>query len=81
MEPPLEDVVAADASADALTRTSTCTVAAGGSGRDYFGWLGVLRRRAPHARRADDWDFEDGIVMDSESVCVQEKRRVKARSS
>jgi hypothetical protein len=36
MEPPLEDVVAADASADALTRASTCTVAAGGTGLDYF---------------------------------------------
>ena len=74
MGPPWEDVVAADESADALTRTSTCTVAAGGAGRDYFGWLGVLRRRAPHTRRADERDFEVRIVTDSESVCVQEKR-------
>jgi len=81
MKPPLEDVVAADASADALTRASTCTVAAGGTGLDYFRWWSVLRRRAPHTRGADGYGDREVTVMDSESVRVQEKRRVKARSS
>jgi hypothetical protein len=45
----------------------------------YVEELEILRRRAPHARMAGS--SRDIVVMDSESVCVQEKRQVKARSS
>jgi hypothetical protein len=45
----------------------------------YVRWLDVLRRR-PAVGPVDQL-FEVQRIMDSESVCVQEKHRVKARSS
>jgi hypothetical protein len=66
--------------AGALTRPSTCTVAAGLCPDVYVRWWCVLRRRAVVDRLR--WLVERGFeVKDSESACVQEKRRMKARSS
>jgi len=66
--------------ADALTRPPTCTVAAGICPDVYVGWWYVLRRRAVVDRLK--WLVKNGFeVKDSESAYVQEKRRVKARSS
>jgi hypothetical protein len=63
--------------AGALTRPSTCTVAAGLCPDVYVRWWCVLRRRAGFDRLK--WLIEKGFeVKDSESACVQEKRLVKA---
>jgi hypothetical protein len=80
MKPPLEGVVARGLAAGALTRPLTCTVAAGLCPDVYVRWWCVLRRRAVVDRLR--WLGVDGFeVKDSENVFVQEKRRVKARSS
>lgn len=66
--------------ADALTRPSTCTVVAGLCPDVYVTWWCVLRRRSVVDRLK--WLIEKEFeVKDSESACVQEKRRVKAQSS
>jgi hypothetical protein len=72
--------IARGLAAGALTRPSTCTVAAGICPDDYVRWWCILRRRSVTDRLkwfVEEW-FED---KDSESACVQEKRRMKARSS
>jgi hypothetical protein len=64
----------------ALTRPSTCTVAAGLCPDVYVRWWCVLRRRTVVDRLG--WLVERGFeVKDSESARVQEKRQVKAQSS
>jgi hypothetical protein len=79
MLPPLEDLVAADAFARGCSHpTQTCTAAPDSAGR-----LRQVVGRPPSVAAVgliDRW-FEEQWIMDSESVCVQEKHRVKARSS
>jgi len=80
MEPPLEVSIARGLAAGALTRPSTCTVAAGLCPDDYVRWWCSLRRRSVNDRLR--WFVEERYeVKDSESACVQEKRRMKAQSS
>ncbi len=80
MEPPVEGVVGRGAAAGALTRPPTCTVGAGLCSDVYLRWWWIPCRRAEFDRL--DWLIERKVkVKGSESVCVQEKRRVIARSS